>query len=608
MSEKVTPSMWSMCLSGDSNTIWIGSQPGVWAINQATRSAIFYNPPIMKERTVRQIAEDKYGNLWMGTQSLGAFKWTKTKGNRKFEEGVTQFTGVPVSQILKIFIDNKGHVWIATSDQGLFVIDPATDKVILHFGTKEPAERKLLSDGIASVLQYDDSTIVIAANGIHLFNTKKQKIVKSFGLPESQAGTIASMEKDKNGYLWVSATSGLFRINPQNKIFIYFNRVDGITNDYFIIGASYELPDGKLLFGADNQFVVFDPSDVQINDVAPDIKITGFKLMNELLSVDSLQKRDRIVLGPEDNSIAVEFSGLSYNSAYIIKYMLEGLDKDWKIADKNYQAIYSYLPPGSYTFLARSEDAEGKPSKNITKLVIKVNPPFWQTWWFFCLLGLLIAAVFYWLDKQRVNKLLELQKVRADIAANLHEDVNKTLNNINLLSEMARIKADKDVDRSKEYIEQISTKTRNMINALSDIMWTIDPQNDNMEKSLLRMTEFADALRNRYGVHIELALDKKVRSLKLDMKTRHETYFIFKEALWMIVKYSGGKETLIYIDFFKNKLSMKLQDATAKLDKNITEIENSIKAMSERATLINAELDVQCDKKGIAIILLVPVK
>ncbi|MEI9911526.1 MAG: hypothetical protein WDO71_18865 [Bacteroidota bacterium] len=77
---------------------------------------------------------------------------------------------------------------------------------------------------------------------------------------------------------------------------------------------------------------------------------------------------------------------------------------------------------------------------------------------------------------------------------------------------MARIKADKEIDRSKEYIDQISNKSHNMIIAMDDILWSIDPDNDTMEKSLLRMMEFADALKNRHGASIEIILDKKVRS------------------------------------------------------------------------------------------------
>ncbi|MBC7949806.1 MAG: hypothetical protein H7Y42_18120 [Chitinophagaceae bacterium] len=605
--EKATPSMWSMFASKDNNTIWIGAQPGIFRLDQSRREATFYNPSVLQNRTVRQIAEDNEGNVWIGTQSIGLYKWTKKKGLKRFEDGLENFKDIPLTQIIKLFVDGKGYLWVCTSSIGLYVIDPTNDRVILHLGTKEAPERRLLSDGVASVLEYDDSTLAIAANGLHIFHRDKQVVTRTISLPQSIPGTIAAMEKDSQGYLWVSMTSGIFRVNPKNEIFIHFDRIDGIANDHFTVAASYKLPDGRILFGADNQMVHFDPLEVHINDPAPEVTITGFKLMSRPLRMDSLLKRQSILLGPDDNSITIEFSGLNYNGTYILKYKLEGLDKDWLNADNTNQAVYSHLPPGNYTFYVKSEDAEGKSSKTITKLQIKVNPPFWKTWWFFCLLALVVAAIIYWLDKQRVNKLIEVQNVRSEIAGNLHEQVNTTLSNINLLSEMARIKADKDVARSKEYIDQISMKSHNMITAMDDILWSIDPRNDSMERSLLRMMEFADSLKKRFGASIELALDKKVRTLRLDMKTRHEVFIIFKEALGMIVQYSGGKETLIHVDLFKNRLSMKLQDATATLDKNVTETELAIKEMNNRAAFISADLDVQYDKRGVAIILLVPV-
>src|SRR5690606_21310310 len=196
-----------------------------------------------------------------------------------------------------------------------------------------------------------------------------------------------------------------------------------------------------------------------------------------------------------------------------------------------------------YTFMVQSQDAEGNTGLNTTTLEIVINPPFWRTWWFFCLLALTMAAIFYWFDRERMNRLKALQKVRTEIAVNLHEEVNSTLSNINLLSEMARIKADKDIERSKEFIDQISRKSHYMITAMDDILWSIDPANDTMQKSLLRMMEFTDSLKNRHGSNIELAIDKKVRSLKLDMKTRHEAFLIFKSALIMMVQYAGGKDT-----------------------------------------------------------------
>jgi len=76
----------------------------------------------------------------------------------------------------------------------------------------------------------------------------------------------------------------------------------------------------------------------------------------------------------------------------------------------------------------------------------------------------------------------------------------------------------------------------------------------------------------------------------------------------MIVEYSGGRQALIHIDLFRHKLSVKLQDPTATLDKNVAEIDKTIKEMNTNPASINADLDVQYDKKEIAIILLVPVK
>src|SRR6185295_5052927 len=169
-------------------------------------------------------------------------------------------------------------------------------------------------------------------------------------------------------------------------------------------------------------------------------------------------------------------------------------------------------------------------------------------------------AILYLIDRERVNRMTELQQVRTQIAGNLHGDINTTLNNINMLSEMAKIKADKDITRSKEYIDQISEKSHNMIIAMDDMLWSIDPANDNMEKTILRMREFVEALMSRHGVNIQMQVDKKIQSLKPDMKSRHEFFLIFKETLLEMVQKTHGDDILIHIDLVKSKLSLQIHD------------------------------------------------
>ncbi|MET0463141.1 MAG: two-component regulator propeller domain-containing protein [Chitinophagaceae bacterium] len=606
--ESASPWMWGMSASlVDTNIIWMGSQPGIFKVNQQTRSVEYFNPPAFKNRTIRQVVEDRYGNLWIGTQSIGLLKWNAAKGKKTFSEGISNVKDVTATQVVKLFLDKAGFIWVGTTGQGVYLIDPSTDKVIQHFGMNEPPEKRLLWHSASGIIQYDDSTIVIGAGGLHFYNTKQQRITRAIPNPQSTPAYITAIERDRTGYIWVSSTGGIFRVNPKNGIFIHFDRIDGIANDHFIPAASYVLPDGRIIFGSDNQIVIFNPDEVKINNPSPDIVITGIKVMNKPLLADSVLAKGTIQLNAHENSITFEFSGLSYNATYRISYKMEDIDKDWRIADNTNQAIYTYLPPGKYTFLLRSEDAEGNIGKNITRIPIVITPHFWQTWWFYSLLVLLAITVLYWIDRERVERLKALQKVRTEIANNLHKDVTTTLSHINLLGEMAKIKADKDINRSKEYIDQISSKSQNMIVAMDDILWSIDPENDSMEKTILRMMEFTDAMKQRYGSVIELSVDKKIHSLKMDMKVRNEFFLVFKEGLRMIAEYAQGRDTLINIDIFRNKLSLKLQDATARMDSKVDDIERCIREINSRSKNIHAEADIQYDKNGIAIILLIPV-
>ena len=608
-SEKGTPSAWCMVRSRDSNKIWVGAQPGIHLIDEKARTVKLYNPPILMNRTVRQVAEDRFGNLWIGMQSTGVFKWNAEKGNKNFDDGIEPYKSIPQTQVLKITVDRSGYVWIATSGTGLYMIDPATDQVLQHFGTSEPEERKLNVDGVGAIFQYDDTTMVIGSNALHIYHIKLKKITSVINLPESVPGSIAAIEKDKNGYLWLSMTSGIFRINLRNRIFIHFDRLDGIVNDRFILAASCALPDGRLIFGADNQLVVFNPLEVRINDARPDVAITGFELMNRPLKVDSLLKRDRVELAPEDNSIAIEFAGLRYGATYIIRYMLEGMDKDWKLADQTNTAVYSYLPPGSYTFMIRSEDAEGKPGNNITKMVIRVRPPFWKTWWFLGLVIFAATAVLFYLDKLRIQKLRAMETVRTRIATSLTEDMSSSLTNINISSELAKTKIDSDRQRTKEYIGQISETSNRMVQAMYDMVWSIDPKNDTMPDTIERMKTFANEIENSYSIAIDFDIDKQVEKLALDMELRYEILCIYKEAVMNAAKHSDGRHVKVSLRFNKPKLMlMILDDGRGFSMDDAAMLGRGISDMRRRAAAINAILYVESEiNTGTVVKLEIPV-
>jgi glucose-6-phosphate-specific signal transduction histidine kinase len=285
--------------------------------------------------------------------------------------------------------------------------------------------------------------------------------------------------------------------------------------------------------------------------------------------------------------------------------MMEGLDKDWIHSDRPMEAIYNSLPSGDYVFKVRSENADGMISEEIASIPVIVRPPFWKTWWFLGLVGLLFILILFLIDKERVKRRESLVNMRRQIRANLKEEVSTTLNNINVLSEIAKIKADKNLVQAKEFIDQISEKSRYMDEVLEDTLWSIDPANDSMKKFILRIRELTEALKSLHEMEIDLIVDNKVQSMELDMKLRYELLFFYKEAMSFIVQNIYCGRLFVNINKTKSRLYIEILSECGSKDESFeTNFQN---AVSKRVNALPASLDVLSDSKSFSAVLYVNV-
>ena len=598
-------SVWDLHEHSPTGNIWITLQGGGLVIyNPNTGWAEKTFPPIFNARTIRQVTEDVDGNLWFGTQSGAIIKWNFTTAGNNYNKGYQQVATTGL--VHDLALDNRGYLWAATLSQGLLKIDTRRNKIVHTYTTEGAAGQRLLHNSPTDILQYNDSTLIVVSNGLNLINLNRGTIshlTTAHGLPSNTAYCI---EKDANNVLWIGMANGLCRANLSKTTFILYDRRDGITFDNFVKNGAYKLKDGRLLFTTDHNFLAFDASLFNPSSQAPPVpKITAVKLSNKPLLVDSLLSLKKLSLGYDNNSIAIEFSGLNFlkQKQPVYYYKMEGLDKHWILAEGNNAAVYNHLPPGSYTFLVESRNLDGVFSEAPGRLQIEVNPPFWRTWWFYALLVLLFVTLLYVFDKERVQRLRALQQVRSDIAGNLHQEVNIALNDINLLSEIAKLKADKDIDRSKDYIDQISHKSRGMIEAMDDMLWSIDPKNDSMERLLLRLKEFTEGFKSTHGTYIELSADKSVQQLQMEMKSRYEFMHFYKEALNYAVQQSVCNTLYIGLEYAKPKLLLKILAHCSQVQPEVAESIQTRREMEKRAGLLNGALEVMEDKKSISIIL-----
>ncbi|MBK9983020.1 MAG: tetratricopeptide repeat protein [Saprospiraceae bacterium] len=197
---------------------------------------------------------------------------------------------------------------------------------------------------------------------------------------------------------------------------------------------------------------------------------------------------------------------------------------------------------------------------------------------------LLFFILFY--KNYQTKQLLKLQTLRNRIAIDLHDDVGSTLSSITIFSELAKQQSNEAI----HLLDNISESSRKMLESMADIVWTINPENDNFEKIIWRMRSFAYELLRAKNIDFEFTADENVARLKLPMEVRKNLYLIFKEAINNMVKYAGADRAFFSINGTKNNLTMVIRDNGKGFDVNQPSEGNGLKNMKKRAEEIGGKL------------------
>jgi two-component system sensor histidine kinase UhpB len=204
----------------------------------------------------------------------------------------------------------------------------------------------------------------------------------------------------------------------------------------------------------------------------------------------------------------------------------------------------------------------------------------------------LLIGIFYLVYKTfRTRQQLQLHALRNKIASDLHDDVGSTLSSISIFSEIAK-------QQSKEVmpmLEQISESSRTMLDAMSDIIWTINSDNDVFENIVLRMKNFAFELLGAKKMDFTFNADDNVSKIKLSMIVRKNIYLIFKEATNNMAKYADSKTALFSVSMERESLTMIIRDNGIGFDVNTESLGNGLKNMKKRALEIGANLLIESE-------------
>lgn len=228
-----------------------------------------------------------------------------------------------------------------------------------------------------------------------------------------------------------------------------------------------------------------------------------------------------------------------------------------------------------------------------------------KTWIFGAILGILLVgfAFAYVVSRNRLKQLQASQKLRNQIAADLHDEIGSTLSSISILSELVAFQQKKE-QFNPEIMTQVSHDARNVIEKMDEIIWTINPDNDEFYNLETRLKSYAIPMLESKDIDFKFDFSQELESVKIDMGKRRDIYLILKEAINNLVKYSETKSAHIEGRVVGNKLIFKIIDKGIGFDIKEHTNRNGRKNMHSRAKKIDADLDIQSEVgKGTEVIL-----
>ncbi|MEK7954445.1 histidine kinase [Luteolibacter soli] len=236
-----------------------------------------------------------------------------------------------------------------------------------------------------------------------------------------------------------------------------------------------------------------------------------------------------------------------------------------------HRATYVNVPPGSYTFRVVGLAGEGGLLGDGVSLPLVIERPFWQRPWFGPVLaaGLvgLIAAGFVARLRRRTKRRLEalrfqnaLEQDRIRIARDLHDDLGTRATVMNMTAALAKRDLDIDPGKAHRHLDKMTDAAREMVVALDDLVWAVDPAHDTLDQLASHLTRVAEEMFRDSPVRCRLDIPAVLPPRPLGAEFRHHLALAVKESLHNILQHAGPCEAFLSFEYDGEKITLTIRD------------------------------------------------
>ncbi len=544
------------CSEVDKNgTLVLGTYNGVY---------FYSNNKLFKSNTLHhridKLIIDHNGALWAGTWQNGLFKITYSILNDSINAQTVDMSHLILGKEIRgLFIDSENCIWVGTRYAGI-------SKIMTTINGKYSS-------------QHFDQKNGLLCNFARVFT------------------------EDKEHNIYVGSYLGIDKLIKNNNNYSIFN----LSNYVGFFGDVSNLTIDK----KNTLWVIANNHILSIGEINPEaIKPLNTYITNILLGKDRTKwldenSQNKIYLSYKNNQVYFEFTAPGFINEKNILYsyrLLGSADTSWSMPTNIHAVPFASLQPGSYIFQVCTVNWEKKRGP-ITSVSFIVNTPFWQKTWFILLSFILTISIIYWLYRYRIKQLLKMQYVRNSIASDLHDEIGSSLTNINMLSELSKKYINEPI-QSSIFINRISEEVTTSAQALDDIVWSINSQNDSMQQLEARMRRYAAEIFDGANINYSSVMDNKFANQKLDMEKRRDLFLIFKELINNIYKHADAKNVRLELNIHESYVKLYVQDDGKGFEINEQTNRNGINNIKRRISKNNGLIDIKSKLNGGSIIVI----
>jgi signal transduction histidine kinase len=371
---------------------------------------------------------------------------------------------------------------------------------------------------------------------------------------------VLSLAEDRRGRIYVGTGRGVDRLEPETDRIRRYSTADGLVSNSAI--TAYTDRDGSLWFGTLHGLSRLKPGG-EPRPSPPTVFIEALRIGGAPHPLSELGET-RVAgldLEHDQSRVQVDYAGISLAPGEVLRYQtrLAGVDEEWNAPTEERSVLYGNLGAGSYRFLVRAVNAEGMESRPAS-VAFTILPPFWQRLWFLAPVLVLAALGVFAIYRYRVQRLVAIERVRTQIATDLHDDLGARLSRVSILSEAASRLIGRDDAQARRLLSEMGDTSRDLIDAAGDIGWSIDPRRDDVGSLVARIRRFASDMLDGRGIPWSFETPPDGFDRRLAPEQRRHLLLVFQEAIHNVIRHSAASRVDLALRIADGRVEAEIQD------------------------------------------------